>query len=109
MKTISRIFWACLWFPVVLNVVSCAVNRGVIPEKEIASDIDMVWSFITVTGSVVNLRSGPGTDCSVLGQVHAGDSLQVTGGTEDWYRVYIPDISLFAWIYGPLTSGTELP
>jgi len=81
----------------------------VIPEEENGNGTHDVWNLIIVTGSVVNLRSGPGTIYAVLGQVHQGDSLQVTGGLEDWYRVYIPRISLFAWIYGPLTSGTELP
>ncbi len=97
----------CLLFPVVLDLFSCTGNRAVIPEGETTGN--MVWNYITVTGNVVNLRSGPGTNCSILGRVHAGDSLQVTGGSEDWYRVYVPDMSLFAWIYGPLTSGTELP
>lgn len=68
-----------------------------------------VWNTVTVTGSVVNLRSGPGTVYAVVGQVTRDDTLQVTGGLEDWYRVYIPEMSMFAWIYGPLTTGTELP
>lgn len=67
------------------------------------------WSTVTVTGSVVNLRAGPGTSHPILGQVQRGDSLQVTGGTDEWYRVYLPRLSLFAWIYAPLTSGAELP
>jgi SH3-like domain-containing protein len=67
------------------------------------------WDYVTVTGSVVNLRAGPGTEYSVLDQVVLGDSLRVAGGVEDWYRVYVSDRSLFAWIYAPLTSGTDLP
>ncbi|MCD4776652.1 MAG: SH3 domain-containing protein [Candidatus Aegiribacteria sp.] len=80
-----------------------------IPEDQNGNDIHAVWNSITVTGSIVNLRSGPGTCYSILGQVQEGDSLQVTGGIDDWYRVYIPCMSLFAWVYSPLTSRTELP
>ena len=76
---------------------------------ETAPQSTVAWSTVEVTGNVVNLRAGPGTGYSVLGQVGRGDSLQVTGGLEDWYRVYVPGMSLFAWIYAPLTSGTELP
>lgn len=77
---------------------------GVTPERN-----PVAWSTVEVTGNVVNLRADPGTGYSVLGQVDRGDSLQVTGGLEDWYRVYVPAMSLFAWIYAPLTTGTELP
>lgn len=78
-------------------------------NQEAGNETPSVWQMITVSGSTVNLRAGPGTQYAVLGQVLIGDTLQVTGGIEDWYRVYIPTMSLFAWIYGPLTSGAELP
>jgi len=64
---------------------------------------------VLVTGNVVNLRQGPGTQYSVVGSARAGDTLLVTGEAPDWYRVYIPEKSLFAWIYSPLTSGAEMP
>ncbi len=88
---------------------SCSDSSTVLPEEENGSETHIAWNLITVTGRVVNLRSGPGTEYGILGQVQEGDSLQVTGGLDDWYRIYIPSMSLFAWIYGPLTSGTELP
>ncbi|MFO8183898.1 MAG: SH3 domain-containing protein, partial [Candidatus Aegiribacteria sp.] len=81
----------------------------VVTEEPPIPEHASVWNTVTVTGSVVNLRSGPGTIYEVVGQVSRDDTLQVTGGLEDWYRVYIPEISMFAWIYGPLTTGTELP
>lgn len=80
-----------------------------VPEGEPPATVTSAWEMVEVTGSVVNLRGGPGTEFAVLGQAARGDSLQVTGGTEDWYRVYVPELSLFAWIYSPLTTGTELP
>ncbi len=92
-----------------LSISACGTETTVQPENGPAITPNQVYNVILVTGSTVNLRSGPGTRYSILGQVQRGDSLQVTGGLEDWYRVYVPDLSLFAWIYGPLTSGTHLP
>ncbi len=100
--------FACLLL-VIISLSSCTVNRTVVSEEENGIEPHAVWNLIIVTGRVVNLRSGPGTVYAILGQVHEGDSLQVTGGLDDWYRIYVPSMSLFAWIYGPLTSGTELP
>jgi len=100
--------FACLLLVSVM-LFSCSDSSSVLPEGENGSEPHAAWNLITVTARVVNLRSGPGTEYGILGQVLEGDSLQVTGGLDDWYRIYIPNMSLFAWIYGPLTSGTELP
>ncbi|MCD4701425.1 MAG: SH3 domain-containing protein [Candidatus Aegiribacteria sp.] len=108
MKTIRLTVFAFLLL-LCIQFCSCTDNQTVIPEEENGSETHSVWNLIVVTGRVVNLRSGPGTQYGILGQVHEGDSLQVTGGLDDWYRIYVPRRSLFAWIYGPLTSGTELP
>ncbi len=67
------------------------------------------YETITVTGNVVNLRQGPGTQYAVLGSARRGDLLLVTGEAPDWYRVYIPEKSLFAWIFADLTSGADMP
>ncbi len=67
------------------------------------------YQTVTVTGSTVNLRQGPGTLYAVVGSAHAGDTLMVTGEAPDWYRVYLPEKSLFAWIYAGLTSGAVMP
>lgn len=67
------------------------------------------FQSVVVTGSVVNLRQGPGTQYAVVGSARSGDTLLVTGEAPDWYRIYVPEKSLFAWIYSPLTSGAELP
>ncbi len=108
MKTIRKSVSACL-FLVSIMLFSCSDSSTVLPEGENRSEPHAAWNLITVTGRIVNLRSGPGTEYGILGQVREGDSLQVTGGLDDWYRIYIPSMSLFAWIYGPLTSGKELP
>ncbi len=62
---------------------------------------------VTVTGSVVNLRRGPGTDYPTHGQVREGDQLHVTGRNTagDWLQVMHPVATgEQVWIYGPLTD-----
>ncbi len=67
------------------------------------------FQTVYVAGRNVNLRQGPGTQYAIVGSVFSGDSLLVTGEATDWYKVYIPDKSLFAWIYAGLTTGAVLP
>lgn len=62
---------------------------------------------LTVTGTVVNLRAGPGTAFAIAGQVRAGAVLQAVGRNADgtWLQIadpQAPDRRL--WIYGPLTD-----
>lgn len=40
-----------------------------------------------ITGSVVNVRSGPGTGYEVVTQVQKGDALTILGENGDWYQV----------------------
>ena len=65
------------------------------------------WPAVAVTGTVVNLRTGPGTDHAIAGQVRAGDQLQVTGRNADgsWLQVVDPrNPEGRLWMYGPLTD-----
>lgn len=45
-----------------------------------------------VTGSVVNLRSGPGVNYDILAQVREGDQVTVQAGSEDggWWQICCP-------------------
>ena len=47
---------------------------------------------VTVTGTVVNLRSGPGTEHATAGQARQGDALHVTGRNADgsWLQIVNP-------------------
>lgn len=71
--------------------------------------LESPWETVVVTGSVVNLRQGPGTQYAVVGSASAGDTLMVTGEAPGWYRIYAPERSLFAWIYSTLTTGADMP
>ncbi len=56
-----------------------------------------------VTGSVVNVRSGPGTSNGTTGQVYQGNSLPVLEQSGDWYRVKLPN-GATGWVAGWLLS-----
>lgn len=79
-----------------------------VPEP-VPNPLSTPFQTVVVTGREVNLRQGPGTQYAVVGSSHAGDSLMVTGEASDWYRIYFPEKSLFAWIYAGLTSGAVMP
>ena len=54
-----------------------------------------------VTGSTVNLRSGPGTGFAVMGRAVQDQQLPVTGNTDgSWVEVYAEGISDPVWIHG---------
>ena len=77
------------------------------PETPPAAEPEPSPPAVTVTGSVVNLRTGPGTDHATAGQVRAGDQLHVTGRNADgsWLQVAHPAATgELVWIYGPLTD-----
>ena len=44
--------------------------------------------YIYVTGDVLNIRSGPGTNYDILGQAYYGDSLVVLGKEGTWHLIY---------------------
>lgn len=53
-----------------------------------------------VTGSVVNVRSGPSTGAAVVDQVRAGDEVRVTGErSAAWVQIDAPETGP-VWIYG---------
>lgn len=47
----------------------------------------------TITGSTVNVRSGPGTDYSKVGSVAKGDTVKILGTEGDWYRISIGNVT----------------
>lgn len=61
---------------------------------------------IVVSGSVVNLRQGPGTNYSKAGQVNYGTEFAVLAEKDGWYKVQSPQGGQ-AWIAGWLARVTE--
>ncbi len=61
-----------------------------------------------VTGSIVNVRNGPGTTNAVVGQVSQGNSLPFLEQSGDWYRVKLSNGST-GWVAGWLASLQSVP
>ena len=66
------------------------------PEPETMLDTT-VWY---VTGSTVNVRSGPGTDNPVVTQVQLGDAAEVLGQFAGWVEIKPAGTDQVGWISG---------
>lgn len=60
---------------------------------------------VTVTGSVVNIRTGPGTNFPVVTKVNKGTTLTIKESAFGWYKVVLSDGSTTGWIASWLVSG----
>lgn len=63
--------------------------------------------YVTVTGSLVNIRSGPGQEYEVITQVVRGDKLAALGEAGGWYQVQLPGGGT-GWIAGWLVRKDEV-
>jgi hypothetical protein len=62
--------------------------------------------YVKAGNTVVNLRSGPGTNHALAGKVNRGTPMTVTETAGDWYKVKLPDGKI-AWVAGWLVSTTK--
>ncbi len=69
---------------------------------------EKVQEWVKVTGSVVNVRSGPTTDFEVVQQVSAGKIFQVIGRRGEWLEVQL-DGDRHGWLAGWLTEKALPP
>lgn len=58
---------------------------------------------VTVTGSTVNIRSGPSLQAEVIARVAAGDVLESRGADGSWLRIVLPGGGS-GYIFGGLTA-----
>lgn len=71
-------------------------------------EVKNILTTVTVTGNLVNLRKGPGTNYGKAGQVNAGLILPVYQEKDGWYMVQAPG-SGQAWIAGWLVNARNNP
>lgn len=72
------------------------------------SDPDAVAATGEVTGSSVNVRSGPSTSASVLGSLKKGDGVEIISQNGDFYRiVYDGDTAYISASYVRVTGTVE--
>ncbi len=70
-----------------------------------ASDVETTPDVVPaaywyVTGTRVNLRSGPGTSNGVVGSLTLGAEAEVLGDDSGWYQIRTADGALSGWIHG---------
>ncbi len=78
------------WYRVDFNGSEAYIDKSLLtlsPDAVIPSGTIDISGTGTVTGAVVNVRSGPGTGYSVVGQVTAGRSYPVSGESNGWYKI----------------------
>ncbi|MDD3653666.1 MAG: N-acetylmuramoyl-L-alanine amidase [Desulfotomaculaceae bacterium] len=101
----GRTGWIAGWLVAVNTTATPAPTTPGVPSTgEPQSSVQVA----TVTGSVVNVRSGPGTGNAVTGQVNQGNSLPVLGQADGWYHVNTPNGGT-GWIAGWLVSLQSAP
>ena len=75
--------------------IASASKKVDVPTAEAASP-----AYWYVTGSTVNLRSGPGTSNQVVGQLSFGREAEVLGDQNGWYQIRTADGAASGWIHG---------
>ncbi len=61
-----------------------------------------------VTNETLNIRSGPGTDNDVMGQLHEGDEVDITGEEDGWYRIeYDEEVGYVSAKYIEITEDSS--
>ncbi len=68
-------------------------------------EVNTVQKQVTVNGTNINVRKGPGTGYAAIGKVQSGLLLSVYEEKNDWYRVNVPGLGQ-AWIANWLTTQT---
>lgn len=69
-----------------------------VADVAVAPDADADIRYVTADRA--NLRAGPGTGNSVVGQVRRGEKVEVLEDREGWFRIRVPDQVATGWIFG---------
>jgi len=70
--------------------------------------VEKAGEKVSVTATLLNVRSGPGMDFPVIQQVHEGEQLNIHGYAPDWLYVKLPT-GEFGWVMLRHTSPAESP
>ena len=90
--------WYKFWYDGQLRWVAATGYTKVVP-----------WSnVIKVTASTLNVRSGPSTGYSIIGQVHKDEMYVKHGSYGNWFKIYFKGRS-YAWVYSSYTQSQSQP
>lgn len=75
------------------------------PREPVQTGENLAWEGdqIRVTVSILNVRSGPGMEHSIIKTVQKGKMLVVQSSNSGWYYVKLPD-NTFGWVMVKFTS-----
>ena len=90
-----------------LGGLTLAAATEAAPTTEEAIE-DAPAEYWYVTGTRVNLRSGPGTSNGVVGSLTLGTEALVLADDRGWYQIRTADGSVAGWIFGKYLSE-QLP
>lgn len=78
------------------------------PMPEIAEGD--VTATVVLTGTRLNVRSGPGVDYAIVTKAYPDEVFLVTGRNEagDWLQIDVPDISGAGWVSAELVLTSDL-
>ncbi|MDA8234767.1 MAG: N-acetylmuramoyl-L-alanine amidase [Clostridia bacterium] len=97
--------WVAGWLvtkPVAVKVSPTSTGVQKAPAK-VEATVGQAVRTLTVKGTKVNVRSGPGTGYSLAGQAQAKESLIIKGESKGWYKVTLNN-GKEAWIAGWLVT-----
>ncbi|PKM78889.1 MAG: hypothetical protein CVU88_08640, partial [Firmicutes bacterium HGW-Firmicutes-13] len=73
---------------------------------EFVKETGQAFKTIRVNANLVNIRSGPGTNYSIITRVQRNDELQVLNREGDWYQILLPNKQV-GWIAGWLVVEVQ--
>lgn len=97
--------WVANWLVTIQNVTGAQPTKPAAPAQPPGGSSTQV---AVINANNINLRSGPGTDHQVAGQVSRGVRLPVISRSGDWVQVQQENGSK-AWIAGWLVAVVEQP
>jgi uncharacterized protein YraI len=97
-------------FPAVINNVywddaALVVTTGTTPANPPPAPPGEPTGLVLEANGTINVRTGPGTDYAILGQIQPGTLYTVLGQSGDWYSIDFNGQT--GYVYSPLTTVTS--
>ena len=65
------------------------------------------YTSVSISASIVNVRSGPGLSYDIMTQIQGGSSVNVLADKNEWYKVRLSD-GRIGWVASWLINNTEI-
>lgn len=88
--------------PIVVQPAPVIVQRSYVPVNPQAA----AGNWVSVATPILNVRSGPGMNFSIVGRVYQGDLLLTKGSAPQWVYVQLPGGN-FGWVMTEFTAQTS--